>query len=366
MPDDAAPPDRAPRTPPDGDHVRVAVVGTGFAGLAMGVALRRRGITDFMILERADDVGGTWRDNTYPGCACDVPSHLYSLSFAPNPHWTRSFSAQPEIRAYLERVYDERDIRRARPAAATRCWRHLGRGRAPLGDRHEPRDADRGRRSCSAPAALSDPAIPTLPGLADFSGDGLPLRALAARPRPDRPPRRRRRHRGVRDPVRAGDRRAGRQRLHLFQRTPPWVLPRLDRRLPAAERAVYRHVPGAERLAAAGVFTLRELACRRSSGGPSAGRGGELAAAHLRRAGRATPGCAAALTPDYTSAASGSCSPTPTTPRSTRPNVEVVDSGAGAADAGRRGLGRRPASARSTRSSSAPASRSATCRSRTG
>ncbi len=76
------------------------------------IALRRSGRRDFVILERADSVGGTWRDNTYPGCACDVPSHLYSFSFAPNPAWSRSFSPQPEIRRYLEDVTDRYGLRR--------------------------------------------------------------------------------------------------------------------------------------------------------------------------------------------------------------------------------------------------------------
>src|SRR6478609_10202214 len=80
-----------------------AVVGAGFSGIAAGVELRRAGITDFLILEKADRVGGTWRENTYPGAACDVPSHLYSYSFEPNPRWSRSYGQQDEILAYLER-----------------------------------------------------------------------------------------------------------------------------------------------------------------------------------------------------------------------------------------------------------------------
>ena len=68
-------------------HVRVCIAGTGFSGIGMAIRLKQDGIQDFVVLERADDLGGTWRDNTYPGCACDVPSHLYSFSFAPNPGW---------------------------------------------------------------------------------------------------------------------------------------------------------------------------------------------------------------------------------------------------------------------------------------
>src|SRR5215207_6336716 len=92
-------------------QVRVAIIGSGFAGLGMAIALRRRGETDFVVLERADDVGGTWRDNTYPGAACDVQSNLYSFSFAPNPDWPRTYSAQPEIQAYLRSTAERFGVR---------------------------------------------------------------------------------------------------------------------------------------------------------------------------------------------------------------------------------------------------------------
>ena len=82
----------------------VAIIGAGFGGVATAVQARRAGIEDIVILDRAPRVGGVWEANTYPGAACDVPSHLYSLSFAPNPRWSRRFSPQPEIRAYLEGV----------------------------------------------------------------------------------------------------------------------------------------------------------------------------------------------------------------------------------------------------------------------
>ena len=79
----------------------VIIVGTGFAGLGIATALKRSGRTSFVMLERADGVGGTWRDNTYPGAACDIQSHLYSYSFRPNPDWSRVYATQPEILAYL-------------------------------------------------------------------------------------------------------------------------------------------------------------------------------------------------------------------------------------------------------------------------
>lgn len=99
-------------------RVDVAVIGAGFAGLALARRLREVGIDDVMILERGDALGGTWRDNTYPGAACDIPSHLYSLSFHPKHDWSRTYARQPEIRAYLEEVADAHDLRRlVRPGA---------------------------------------------------------------------------------------------------------------------------------------------------------------------------------------------------------------------------------------------------------
>src|ERR671932_125326 len=91
--------------------VDVAIVGSGFSGLGAAIRLRHEGHQDFVVLERGDDVGGTWHYNTYPGCGCDVPSHLYSLSFAPNPDWSETYSLQAEIAAYLRRVADDFGVR---------------------------------------------------------------------------------------------------------------------------------------------------------------------------------------------------------------------------------------------------------------
>ena len=88
------------------DH-QVIVVGAGFSGLCMAIQLKEAGYDDFVVLEKAGDIGGTWRDNIYPGCACDVPSHLYSYSFAPNPRWSRMFAPQQEIWDYLKRCADK-------------------------------------------------------------------------------------------------------------------------------------------------------------------------------------------------------------------------------------------------------------------
>ena len=85
----------------------VTIIGAGFSGVGLAVSLKRAGVTDLVVLERSHQVGGVWRDNTYPGAACDVPSHLYSFSFAPEGRWSRRFAPQPEIQAYLQRVAED-------------------------------------------------------------------------------------------------------------------------------------------------------------------------------------------------------------------------------------------------------------------
>src|SRR5687768_18597754 len=103
----------------------MTIIGSGFAGLCMAIKLKEAGYHDFVILEKAGELGGVWRDNTYPGCACDVPSHLYSFSFAPNPAWTRTFSPQEEIRSYLRwcaTTYGVTPRLRLRHEVIASCW----------------------------------------------------------------------------------------------------------------------------------------------------------------------------------------------------------------------------------------------------
>jgi len=89
---------------------RVVIIGAGFSGINMGIRLKQQGITDFVILERAGDIGGTWRDNIYPGCACDVPSIAYSYSFAQYAGWSRSFAGSAEIQDYIRRCVHRYDL----------------------------------------------------------------------------------------------------------------------------------------------------------------------------------------------------------------------------------------------------------------
>ena len=159
-----------------GDHnsetrrARVGIVGTGFSGLGMAIRLKRAGMDDFVVFERAGEIGGTWRDNTYPGCQCDVPSHLYSFSFRLNPNWTRTYSPQPEIFEYLrETVRDENVLSHI-------LFRHKVEGAAWDSEKKVWNvDTDQGSWELdvlvSANGGLAEPAVPPLEGLDEFEGD---------------------------------------------------------------------------------------------------------------------------------------------------------------------------------------------------
>ena len=108
------------------DHFEVVIIGGGISGIGAAIHLQRLGIDNFVLLEKADSLGGTWRANTYPGCACDVPSGLYSYSFAANPDWTRLFAEQPEIREYIEDTAVRHGGRQARSLRGRNALRTVG------------------------------------------------------------------------------------------------------------------------------------------------------------------------------------------------------------------------------------------------
>jgi cation diffusion facilitator CzcD-associated flavoprotein CzcO len=233
------------------------VVGSGFSGLAMAIALKKAGLDDLVILERGKDIGGTWRDNTYPGCACDVPSHLYSFSFELNPHWSRSYATQPEIRAYMEHCTDKYDVRRHVELGqnVTACTFDEASGEWTV-------TTERGQTFVAtilvlAVGGLSNAAFPKIPGRETFAGPSF----HSAQWRHD---------------VDLAGKRVGVigtgasavqfvpkiapivKELTLFQRTPPWVLPRPDRAFSDAEKARFARFPAVQRLYRSGLYTMHE------------------------------------------------------------------------------------------------------------
>ncbi|MFF4408076.1 flavin-containing monooxygenase [Streptomyces sp. NPDC001404] len=307
------------------EHVRVAVIGAGFGGLGAAVRLRREGVTDFVVLERAGAVGGTWRDNTYPGCACDVPSHLYSFSFAPNPEWPRNFSGQEHIRAYLERVTDvfglrshirfDSEVRAMRWDTERLLWEIDAGGGALTAD-----------VVVSATGPLADPKVPDVPGLGGFPGKvfhssrwdhsydlrgkrvaviGTGASAIQLVP-------------GIQPDVR---------RLTLFQRTPPWVLPRADRRITAAERWLHTRVPATRALRRGMLWGIREAQVNLFTKYPDQlGWIEGLATSHMARA-IEDPALRALLTPDYRIGCKRILLSNDYYPALAQPNVDLVPSG---------------------------------------
>jgi cation diffusion facilitator CzcD-associated flavoprotein CzcO len=238
-------------------HHRIVIVGSGFSGLGAAIRLKQRGEHDFVLLERADRLGGTWRDNSYPGCACDVPSHLYSFSFALNPDWTRLCSPQSEIQAYLERVADEYGI----PP-------HIRFGHEMLesawNDELELWEIQTSAGSLTAEilisgmGGLSEPAVPKLEGLESFQGTTfhsaqwdhehnladervavIGTGASAVQFIPEIQPE-------------VGE-------LQVYQRTAPWIVPRNNAEINPRLRRLFRRFPPAMKLVRGALYWSAEL-----------------------------------------------------------------------------------------------------------
>jgi cation diffusion facilitator CzcD-associated flavoprotein CzcO/acetyl esterase/lipase len=235
----------------------VLIVGGGFGGVGMAIMLKRAGIDDFLILERGDGVGGVWRDNTYPGAACDVPSHVYSFSFEPNPDWSRSFASQDEIHAYLRRCAQKYGL-----ATHLRCHAEVGEAsfdeaaglwRVRLRDGAELS----ARILITATGQLSNPAMPRIEGLdsfrgpafhsscwdhsVDLSGKRVAVIGTGA---------------SATQFVPAIAPKAG--RLTVFQRSPGWTIPRPDKPYRAWQKSLFRAAPWIMRLYRGMIYTQYE------------------------------------------------------------------------------------------------------------
>lgn len=256
------------------ERVGTLIVGSGFSGLGMGIKLRSRGDEDFLIIEKADSVAGTWRENTYPGCACDVPSHMYSFSFEPNPDWSQMYAPQQEIREYLERVTDKYDIRRhvrfETKAVAAQWDEAAAVWRCRLEGPDGPYEVV-AQHVVSAIGGLHIPSKPDFPGIEDFEGEvfhsaewnhdyelegkrvaviGTGASAIQFVPE-------------IMPKV---------TRLDLYQRTAPWVLPKVDRHIPRAERRLYRLFPALQRAYRWGIYWTLELVVLNAVKGERFGR----------------------------------------------------------------------------------------------
>ena len=240
------------------NEVEVAIVGAGLGGLCAAIRLQTQGVTSLVVLERSHEVGGTWRDNIYPGCACDVPSHLYSLSFEPNTEWTRPYPQRQEIQAYILHVVDKYRLRRVirfntevqhmRWLPDLARWQIELEGQAPVQARHV----------ILATGPLNKPLIPDVPGINSFKGTAFHSNQWRA------------------DVPLAGKRVAvvgtGASAVQIlpeitsecahvdvFQRTPAWVLPRKDVPYGPLKLWLYRHVPGLQRLNRWRVYWFNEM-----------------------------------------------------------------------------------------------------------
>ena len=186
----------------------VAIIGAGFSGLGTAIRLREQGISDIAILERGDDVGGTWRDNTYPGAACDIPSNLYSFSFAQNPNWSRGYSGSAEILDYIHHLVDCFELRALMRFRHTVTGMTFDEARGVWTINVAGKKNVYARCVVSAQGPLANPALPNIPGIDTFGGKTIHS-ALGPRLRFRRQTRRRNRLRGECDPDRTGTGRAG-------------------------------------------------------------------------------------------------------------------------------------------------------------
>ena len=308
------------------ERFKVVIVGTGFSGLGQAIQLEKAGIRDYVILEKADEVGGTWRDNSYPGCACDVQSHMYSFSYEQNPDWSRSFSPAPEIFQYLKDVTDKYRLRRkirfgveltgATWDDTTRRWHvHTKTGQ----------DIE-AQFVVSGVGGLHIPQVPELPGIANFKGQtwhsarwnheydlrgkkvavvGTGASAVQFVPKiaPDV------------------------AELTLFQRTPPWIMPKPDHAMPSWAQTLFKRVPGTQRLYRNALYWLLEARAIGFNGHPAIMKAGELIAKRNIAKGIKDRALRKKVTPDYTMGCKRVLISNDYYPALNRPNVDVNTAG---------------------------------------
>ena len=301
----------------------VAIIGAGFGGLCMAIRLQMAGTATYTVFEKAGDIGGTWRDNTYPGAGCDIPSHLYSYSFEKYASWTRRYPDQPEILAYLERCADKYGVRpRIRLNTEVIAAEFTGERWRVTTNAGDVEEFD---VLVAGVGQLNRPRLPDIEGMAEFTGTSLPFRPVEPLPRSHRPRRGRDRQRLVGRPVHPPDRAEVARRVDVFQRTPNWVIPKPDAGFTLPHRLAFRYLPFLQR-------AYREWIYRRGGGHVLPGAAQErlehrilrgLALKHLRDQ-VPDPELRARLTPGYPIGCKRILLDNAFYPALTRPNVEVV------------------------------------------
>ncbi|MEV8606798.1 NAD(P)/FAD-dependent oxidoreductase [Amycolatopsis sp. NPDC051373] len=281
------------------ERFKVVIVGTGFSGLGQAIQLEKAGIRDYVILEKADEVGGTWRDNSYPGCACDVQSHMYSFSYEQNPDWSRSFSPQPEIFGYLKGVADKYRLRERIRFGVEITGAHWDAGERRWSVETKSGDEFSAQFLVSGVGGLHIPSIPKLPGIEKFKGQtwhsaqwnhefdlrgkkvaviGTGASAIQFVPQ-------------IAPEV---------AELTLFQRTPPWIMPKPDHAMPGWAKQLFRYVPGTQRLYRNALYWLLEARAIGFNGHPKLMHAAEsIARRHIAK-GISDPKLRRKVTPDYT------------------------------------------------------------------
>jgi cation diffusion facilitator CzcD-associated flavoprotein CzcO len=235
----------------------VLIVGTGFSGLGMGIALKKEQKRTFLILEKANDVGGTWRENHYPGCACDVPAPLYSFSFEQNPEWTRLYAGQSEIYAYLKKCAEKYDLLPHIRFKHEVAGADFDEARGLWTVRTHNGSSFVARNVVFGIGAFSRPVTPQFNGMETFKGpsfhsanwdhsvslEGKKVAVIGT---------------GASAIQIVPEVAKVASQLTVFQRTPAWVMPKLDRKIGKLERAIYRRSPAVQRLLRTWIYAEME------------------------------------------------------------------------------------------------------------
>ncbi|MDH4562554.1 NAD(P)/FAD-dependent oxidoreductase [Pseudomonas sp. BN411] len=311
---------------PSARHCKIAIIGSGFSGLGMAIRLKQKGENDFLMFEKEPGIGGTWRVNNYPGCGCDVQSHLYSFSFEPNPNWTRMFAKQEEIKTYLEGCWEKyrlQDKTLLGTEITRLAWNDVD-------ELWQIEDAAGNHYSAqfvvSGMGALSTPSIPALNGLKNFKGEtfhsqqwnhdfdltgkrvavvGTGASSIQFVPQ-------------IQKQV---------AQLDLYQRTAPWIMPKPDRAISEGERSRFKRFPFLQQLWRGAIYAILESRVIGFALTPKVMKLAELVARGYIKRKIKDPVLRAKVTPDYTMGCKRVLISNDYYPALTQSNVDVITDG---------------------------------------